>query len=109
MKKMLLIFSFFLIFLNGFPVSAREVDREKLKDFVNMDLEFVNYKGPYDSTNTYEQIVGIGEFLARPLTNSNSNSSYYGKYFINRFIDDQDKKASVDVFLLVVSQSLTVY
>lgn len=98
MKKMLLIFSFFLIFLNGFPVSAREVDREKLKDFVNMDLEFVNYKGPYDSTNTYEQIVGIGEFLARPLTNSNSNSSYYGKYFINRFIDDQDKKASVDVF-----------
>ncbi|MCD2382954.1 hypothetical protein LRB48_00550 [Borreliella burgdorferi] len=98
MKKMLLIFSFFLIFLNGFPVSAREVDREKLKDFVNMDLEFVNYKGPYDSTNTYEQIVGIGEFLARPLTNSNSNSSYYGKYFINRFIDDQDKKASVDIF-----------
>lgn len=98
MKKMLLIFSFFLIFLNGFPLNAREVDKEKLKDFVNMDLEFVNYKGPYDSTNTYEQIVGIGEFLARQLTNSNSNSSYYGKYFINRFIDDQDKKASVDVF-----------
>ncbi|OJH14861.1 antigen, p83/100 [Borreliella bissettiae] len=98
MKKMLLIFSFFLIFLNGFPLNARKVDKEKLKDFVNMDLEFVNYKGPYDSTNTYEQIVGIGEFLARPLTNSNSNSSYYGKYFINRFIDDQNKKASVDVF-----------
>ncbi|WP_424632499.1 P83/100 family protein [Borreliella lusitaniae] len=98
MKKMLLIFSFFLIFLNGFPLNAREVDKEKLKDFVNMDLEFVNYKGPYDSTNTYEQIVGIGEFLARPLINSNSNSSYYGKYFINRFIDDRDKKSSVDVF-----------
>ncbi len=98
MKKMLLIFSFFLISLNGFPLNSREVDKEKLKDFVNMDLEFVNYKGPYDSTNTYEQIVGIGEFLARPLINSNSNSSYYGKYFINRFIDDQDKKASVDVF-----------
>ncbi|WNY69848.1 P83/100 family protein [Borreliella andersonii] len=98
MKKMLLIFSFFLIFLNGFPLNAREVDKEKLKDFVNMDLEFVNYKGPYDTTNTYEQIVGIGEFLARPLTNSNSSSSYYGKYFINRFIDDQDKKSSVDVF-----------
>ncbi|WKC88379.1 P83/100 family protein [Borreliella japonica] len=98
MKKMLLIFSFFLIFLNGFPLNAREVDKKKLKDFVDMDLEFVNYKGPYDSTNTYEQIVGIGEFLARPLINSNSNSSYYGKYFINRFIDDQDKKASVDVF-----------
>ncbi|WP_215538690.1 P83/100 family protein [Borreliella bavariensis] len=98
MKKMLLIFSFFLISLNGFPLNAREVDKEKLKDFVNMDLEFVNYKGPYDSKNTYEQIVGIGEFLARPLINSNSNSSYYGKYFIDRFIDDQDKKASVDVF-----------
>nr|CAA50521.1 p100 protein [Borreliella burgdorferi] len=98
MKKMLLIFSFFLVFLNGFPLNAREVDKEKLKDFVNMDLEFVNYKGPYDSTNTYEQIVGIGEFLARPLINSNSNSSYYGKYFVNRFIDDQDKKASVDIF-----------
>ncbi|WPM05601.1 P83/100 family protein [Borreliella sinica] len=98
MKKMLLIFGFFLIFLNGFPINAREVDKEKLKDFVNMDLEFVNYKGPYDSTNTYEQILGIGEFLARPLINSNSNSSYYGKYFINRFVDDQDKKASVDVF-----------
>ncbi|QFI14836.1 P83/100 family protein [Borrelia sp. CA_690] len=98
MKKMLLIFSFFLVFLNGFPLNAREVDREKLKDFVNMDLEFVNYKGPYDFSNTYEQIVGIGEFLARPLINSNSNSSYYGKYFINRFIDDKDKKASVDVF-----------
>nr|CAA53022.1 p100 protein [Borreliella burgdorferi] len=76
----------------------KELDKEKLRDFVNMDLEFVNYKGPYDSTNTYEQIVGIGEFLARPLINSNSNSIYYGKYFINRFIDDQDKKASVDVF-----------
>ncbi|AIJ30088.1 P83/100 family protein [Borreliella valaisiana] len=98
MKKMLLIFSFFLVFLNGFPLNAREVDREKLKDFVNMDLEFVNYEGPYDFSNTYEQIVGIGEFLAKPLINSNSNSSYYGKYFINRFIDDQDKKASVDVF-----------
>ncbi|MBB6042725.1 P83/100 family protein [Borreliella yangtzensis] len=98
MKKMLLIFSFFLVFLNGFPLNAREVDKEKLKDFVNMDLEFVNYKGPYDFSNTYEQIVGIGEFLAKPLINSNSNSSYYGKYFINRFIDDQDKKASVDVF-----------
>nr|AAS93940.1 P-83/100 protein [Borreliella garinii] len=98
MKKLLLIFSFFLISLNGFPLNSREVDKEKLKDFVNMDLEFVNYKGPYDSTNTYEQIVGIGEFLARPLINSNSNSIYYGKYFINRFIDDQDKKASVDVF-----------
>nr|CAA54797.1 P97 protein [Borreliella burgdorferi] len=98
MKKMLLIFSFFLVFLNGFPINAKELDKEKLRDFVNMDLEFVNYKGPYDSTNTYEQIVGIGEFLARPLINSNSNSIYYGKYFINRFIDDQDKKASVDVF-----------
>ncbi|WKC76433.1 P83/100 family protein [Borreliella valaisiana] len=98
MKKMLLIFSFFLVFLNGFPLNAREVDKEKLKDFVNMDLEFVNYKGPYDFSNTYEQIVGIGEFLAKPLINSNSNSSYYGKYFINRFIDDQDKKASVDIF-----------
>nr|CAA53023.1 p100 protein [Borreliella burgdorferi] len=76
----------------------KELYKEKLKDFVNMDLEFVNYKGPYDSTNTYEQIVGIGEFLARPLIIFNSNSSYYGKYFINRFIDDQDKKASVDVF-----------
>ncbi|AJA90524.1 antigen, p83/100 [Borreliella chilensis] len=98
MKKILLIFSFFLVFLNGFPLNAREVDKDKLKDFVNMDLEFVNYKGPYDSTNTYEQIVGIGEFLARPLINSNSRSSYYGKYFIDRFIDDQDKKTSVDVF-----------
>lgn len=98
MKKMLLIFSFFLVFLNGFPLSAREVDKEKLKDFVNMDLEFVNYRGPYDFSNTYDQIVGIGEFLARPLINSNSNSNYYGKYFINRFIDDRDKKASVDVF-----------
>ncbi|WNY67072.1 P83/100 family protein [Borreliella lusitaniae] len=106
MKKMLLIFSFFLIFLNGFPLNAREVDKEKLKDFVNMDLEFVNYKGPYDSTNTYEQIVGIGEFLARPLINSNSNSSYYGKYFINRFIDDRDKKSSVDVFSIGSSSQL---
>ncbi|WP_151073661.1 P83/100 family protein [Borreliella turdi] len=106
MKKMLLIFSFFLIFLNGLPLNAREVDKEKLKDFVNMDLEFVNYKGPYDSTNTYEQIVGIGEFLARPLINSNSSSSYYGKYFINRFIDDQDKKASVDVFSIGIKSQL---
>ncbi|WKC79190.1 P83/100 family protein [Borreliella turdi] len=106
MKKMLLIFSFFLIFLNAFTLNAREVDKEKLKDFVNMDLEFVNYKGPYDSTNTYEQIVGIGEFLARPLINSNSSSSYYGKYFINRFIDDQDKKASVDVFSIGIKSQL---
>ena len=98
MNRIWVIFISFFIFLNFFTLHAREVDKQRLKDFVDMDLEFVNYRGSYDSTDTYEQIVGIGEFLARNLTNNKSN--YYNKYYVNRYVDEKDEKSSSDVFLI---------
>ncbi|AYE36592.1 hypothetical protein DB313_03895 [Borrelia turcica IST7] len=98
MNRIWVIFISFFIFLNFFTLHAREIDKQRLKDFVDMDLEFVNYRGSYDSTNTYEQIVGIGEFLARNLTNNKSN--YYNKYYVNRYVDEKDEKSSSDVFLI---------
>ncbi|UPA09425.1 hypothetical protein bhYOR_000753 [Borrelia nietonii YOR] len=104
MKRIWIFFNFLFIFLNIFTFHAREVDKKKLKDFVNMDLEFVNYRGPYDSTDTYLQIVGIGEFLAKNLTNNKSN--YYSKYYVNRYIDSEDEKSSSDVFIIGENSSL---
>ncbi|ANA43543.1 P83/100 family protein [Borrelia hermsii] len=104
MKRIWILFNFLFIFLNIFTFHAREVDKKKLKDFVNMDLEFVNYRGPYDSTDTYLQIVGIGEFLAKNLTNNKSN--YYSKYYVNRYIDSESEKSSSDVFIIGESSSL---
>ncbi|AHH09178.1 Borrelia P83/100 antigen protein [Borrelia parkeri SLO] len=104
MKRIRVLFIFLFIFLNVFTFHAREVDKKKLKDFVNMDLEFVNYRGPYDSTDTYQQIVGIGEFLARNLINNKSN--YYNKYYVNRYIDSEDEKSSSDVFIIGERSSL---
>ncbi|UER67889.1 P83/100 family protein [Borrelia sp. BU AG58] len=98
MKRIWVVFVSFFAFLNFFALHSREIDEQRLKDFVDMDLEFVNYRGSYDSTNTYEQIVGIGEFLARNLVKDRSN--YYNKYYVNRYIDDQDVKSSADVFLI---------
>ncbi|UGQ17520.1 P83/100 family protein [Borrelia sp. RT1S] len=98
MKRIWVIFVSFFVFLNFFALHAREVDRQRLKDFVDMDLEFVNYRGSYDSTDTYEQIVGIGEFLARNLINDKSN--YYNKYYVNRYVDEGDERSSSDVFLI---------
>ncbi|AHH12774.1 Borrelia P83/100 antigen protein [Borrelia hermsii YBT] len=104
MKRIWILFNFLFIFLNIFTFHAREVDKKKLKDFVNMDLEFVNYRGPYDSTDTYLQIVGIGEFLAKNLTNNKSN--YYSKYYVNRYIDSESEKSSSDVFIISERSSL---
>ncbi|UPA12385.1 P83/100 family protein [Borrelia venezuelensis] len=104
MKRIRVLFIFLFIFLNVFTFHAREVDKKKLKDFVNMDLEFVNYRGPYDSTDTYQQIIGIGEFLARNLINNKSN--YYNKYYVNRYIDSEDEKSSSDVFIIGERSSL---
>ncbi|BCR18850.1 P83/100 family protein [Borrelia miyamotoi] len=104
MKVIQIVFMSLFIFLNVFTFNAREVDKKRLKDFVNMDLEFVNYRGPYDSTDTYQQIVGIGEFLAKNLTNNKSN--YYKKYYVNRYIESNDEKSSSDVFLISESSSL---
>ena len=98
MKRIWVIFVSFFVFLNFFALHAREVDRQRLKDFVDMDLEFVNYRGSYDSMDTYEQIVGIGEFLARNLINDKSN--YYNKYYVNRYVDEGDERSSSDVFLI---------
>ncbi|AGT27688.1 P83/100 family protein [Borrelia miyamotoi] len=104
MKVIRIVFMSLFIFLNVFTFNAREVDKKRLKDFVNMDLEFINYRGPYDSTDTYQQIVGIGEFLAKNLTNNKSN--YYKKYYVNRYIESNDEKSSSDVFLISESSSL---
>ncbi|BCR22153.1 P83/100 family protein [Borrelia sp. HM] len=104
MRVIRLVFASLFIFLNVFPFQAREVDKKKLKDFINMDLEFVNYRGPYDSTDTYQQIVGIGEFLAKNLINNKSN--YYKRYYLNRYVDNSDDKSSTDVFLIGASSSL---
>ncbi|BDU62590.1 hypothetical protein BOFE_01300 [Candidatus Borrelia fainii] len=104
MKRIRVLFIFLFIFLNIFTFYSREVDKKKLKDFINMDLEFVNYRGPYDSTDTYQQIVGIGEFLARNLINNKSN--YYNKYYVNRYIDSEDEKNSSDVFIIGERASL---
>ncbi|QFP41634.1 hypothetical protein F9Y90_00525 [Borrelia miyamotoi] len=104
MKVIRIVFMSLFIFLNVFTFNAREVDKKRLKDFVNMDLEFVNYLGPYDSTDTYQEIVGIGEFLAKNLTNNKSN--YYKKYYVNRYIESNDEKSSSDVFLISESSSL---
>ncbi|WP_421622536.1 P83/100 family protein [Borrelia sp. MN22-0132] len=104
MKRIWVLFIFLFIFFNVFTFHSREVDKKKLKDFINMDLEFVNYRGPYDSTDTYQQIVGIGEFLARNLINNKSN--YYNKYYVDRYIDSEDEKSSSDVFIIGERSSL---
>ncbi|UPA16587.1 hypothetical protein bcCo53_000746 [Borrelia coriaceae] len=104
MERIRVLFIFLCIFFNVFTFHAREVDKKKLKDFVNMDLEFVNYQGPYDSQDTYQQIVGIGEFLAKNLINNKSN--YYNKYYVNRYIDGKDEKSSADVFVIADKSSL---
>ncbi|AHH08712.1 hypothetical protein baBA2_000739 [Borrelia anserina] len=104
MKKIWVVCVFLFVFLNVFTFHAREVDKNKLKNFVNMDLEFIDYQGPYDSTDTYQQIIGIGEFLAKNLINNKSN--YYNKYYINRYIDSQDAKSSSDVFIISGRSSL---
>ncbi|WP_445436153.1 P83/100 family protein [Candidatus Borreliella tachyglossi] len=98
MKRIWIIGVSLFVLLNIFTLHARELDKKRLKDFVDMDLEFVNYRGPYEATNTYREIVGIGEFLARNLTDNKSN--YYNKYYVNRYIDDKDVKSSTDVFLI---------
>ncbi|WP_024653307.1 P83/100 family protein [Borrelia persica] len=104
MKRIWALFSLLLIFLNIVTFHAREVDKKKLKDFINMDLEFVNYRGPYDSTDTYQQIVGIGEFLAKNLVDNKAN--YYDRYYVNRYIDREDEKSSSDVFIIASKSSL---
>ncbi|BCR21338.1 P83/100 family protein [Borrelia miyamotoi] len=104
MKVIRMVFMSLFIFFHVFTFNAREVDKKRLKDFVNMDLEFVNYRGSYDSTDTYQQIVGIGEFLAKNLINNKSN--YYKKYYVNRYIESNDEKSSSDVFLISESSSL---
>ncbi|WP_040236734.1 P83/100 family protein [Borrelia crocidurae] len=104
MKRIWVFSSLLFIFLNIVTFHAREVDKKKLKDFINMDLEFVNYRGPYDSTDTYQQIVGIGEFLAKNLVDNKAN--YYNKYYVNRHIDREDEKSSSDVFVIGLNSSL---
>ncbi|WP_024654994.1 P83/100 family protein [Borrelia hispanica] len=104
MKRIWALSSLLFVFLNIFTFHAREVDKKKLKDFINMDLEFVNYRGPYDSTDTYQQILGIGEFLAKNLVDNKAN--YYNKYYVNRHIDREDEKSSSDVFVIGLNSSL---
>ncbi|QMU99618.1 hypothetical protein F0310_03690 [Borrelia sp. A-FGy1] len=98
MKRIWIVLISFFILLNFFTLHAKEVDKDRLKDFIDMDLEFVDYRGSYVNTNTYEQIIGIGEFLAKNLINNKSN--YYNKYYINRYIDENDEKSSTDIFLI---------
>jgi hypothetical protein len=80
--------------------SDLEVDRQELKK--GKDVEFINYTGPYDTVNTYEEILGIGVQLGQEFRKESFRATYYGRYSIIHVYDPTDttEKFNADIFVI---------
>jgi hypothetical protein len=76
------------------------VDREELKK--GKDVEFVNYSGPYDTVNTYEEILNIGVSIGKSFRKESFRASYANHYSIIHVYDPADKSGKYDADIFVI-------
>lgn len=91
-----------IFFLLGAGVAFGDlgVDREELKKA--KDVEFVNYTGPYDTINTYDEILNIGVHIGRSFRRESFRASYFGRYSIIHVFDPADKSGKFDADIFVI-------
>lgn len=75
-------------------LSALDVAEEELQRAEDRDIEFINFEGAVESPQTLQQIVGIGDYLAR-------EGGYFGRYRILSAIDES-VPAGLDADILYI-------
>lgn len=75
-------------------LSALDVAEEELRRAEDRDIQFINFEGAVESPQTLQQIVGIGEYLAR-------EGSYFGRYRILSAVDES-VPAGLDADILYI-------
>jgi len=78
------------------------IDRDELTSIGDQSTRFINYVGPYEFTNTLDQIEEIGRSLGRQLEPSRSgNASIGNKYRVVRIVSPEIPIGlDADVFIL---------
>ncbi len=79
-----------------------EVDRDELQSIGDQSIKFINYVGPYEFTNTLDQIRGIGRSLGDLIDPDQSDSAGIGnKYrFIHVVSPDIEEGLDADIFII---------
>ena len=97
---------FFAIFVCAAAATAWsqdvEVDRDELQSIGDQSIRFINYVGPYEFTNTLDQIRGIGRVLAESIDPDRSGSASIGdKYRVLHIVSPEiEDGLDADIFIL---------
>lgn len=79
-----------------------EVDRDELQSIGDQSIRFINYVGPYEFTNTLDQIRGIGRSLADSIDPGSSGTAAIGdKYRVLHIVTPEIEEGfDADIFIL---------
>lgn len=79
-----------------------QVDRDELASIGNQSVTFINYVGPYEFTNTLDQIRNIGRSIGEQISPEKQGEASWGnKYRIIHVVDPgSPDKLDADIFIL---------
>ncbi len=79
-----------------------QVDRDELASIGDQSIKFINYVGPYEFTNTLDQIRGIGRTLGEGINPLESGeASLGGKYRVLHIVSPEiEKGLDADIFII---------
>ena len=106
-RAFILAFATGLLSLLAAPIFGLDVDRDELEDAAAADIEFQNYEGPYEDTDTLDEISGIGSFLADPPLLPGEERDYFNRYRILHAVDP-DMDAGLDADILYILEDARV-
>ncbi len=89
-----------ILLCTGMAYGDLGVDREELKKA--KDVEFINYTGPYDTINTYEEILNIGVQIGKSFRRESFRATYFGRYSVIHVYDPSDKSGKFDADIFVI-------
>jgi len=79
-----------------------KVDRDELASIGDQSIKFINYVGPYEFTNTLDQIRGIGRSLGDGINPAESGEvSIGGKYRVLHIVSPEiEEGLDADIFII---------
>ena len=92
----------FVVLSMAVSLGAQKVDRDELNRTGEHSVNFINYVGPHDSTDSLEEINSIGRTLGRLLAGSSTEEAEVnGKYRILHVVTPEIQEGlDADIFIL---------
>jgi hypothetical protein len=80
-----------LLTLGAFSLQAQNVDKNELQSVKDKKIEFINFEGSHATTDSEEQISGLGDSLGSAIAKGAKSSGDRARYFVIHAVDPTQK------------------